>query len=237
MRFINDFSDIRHKTWCYYCNDTLGSTPTNREHIPTKGLLNKPFPKNLPVAEVCKKCNEQYSLDEEYFIAFLSAALSGSTDPNAQVIDSGRKIFFRNKSLQNRIERSKREFQTYGGQKEVLWIAELTRIHSVILKNARGHLFFENGEPMFDQPKEIAVFPLQKATENQLNSFFSNGKPLEFWPEVGSRWMQRLLEEPSFDTNGFYVLQPSVYRFRLDFCNGIAVKSVIHECLATYVAW
>ena len=49
--------------------------------------------------------------------------------------------------------------------------------------------------------------------------------------------MQRIVEEPCFDNDSFYVLQPDVYRYRLEFGGGVTVKTVIHEYLATYVAW
>ncbi|WP_157770076.1 hypothetical protein [Ruegeria marisrubri] len=237
MQFFHDFSDERNKTWCYHCTVTLGVNSTNREHIPTKSILAKPYPANLPVAEVCARCNEQHSLDEEYFIAFLSAVLTGSTDPNAQVLKAGTSIFARNKALRRRVERNKREYQTYGGQTNVVWNPELDRIHSVVIKNAKGHAFYENGEPMFDEPRAVAVFPLATASDEQLGSFFNGLDGLAVWPEVGSRWMQRMVGEPCFDNDGFYVLQPGVYRYRLEFEGGVTVKTVIHEYLATYVAW
>ncbi|KUJ85584.1 hypothetical protein AVO45_00900 [Ruegeria marisrubri] len=90
---------------------------------------------------------------------------------------------------------------------------------------------------MFDEPRAVAVFPLATASDEQLGSFFNGLDGLAVWPEVGSRWMQRMVGEPCFDNDGFYVLQPGVYRYRLEFEGGVTVKTVIHEYLATYVAW
>ncbi|WP_156916899.1 hypothetical protein [Leisingera aquimarina] len=235
VKVFTDHSDQRHNSWCYHCSRTLGSRETNREHIPTKNILTKPYPENLPVAAVCAKCNESYSLDEQYFIAFLSAVLSGTTDPNLQVNNAG-KSALKDPKLRGRIERSKREYLTIGGERVTLFEPEVDRVKNVAIKNARGHVFFENGEPKFEEPIFCDVFPLQTASDEQLDAIFPL-QHFDVWPEVGSRWMQRLIAESGFDDQSFYVVQPEVYRFRLDFDHGVTIRSVIHEYLATIVAW
>ena len=92
MRNIQDFSDRRHKAWCIHCTEPLFNLETNRDHVPTKGLLREPYPPNLPVIEICKACNLSFSADEEYFIALLGAVLTGSTDPTVQKHPSAARI-------------------------------------------------------------------------------------------------------------------------------------------------
>ena len=234
---FQDYSDDRHKGRCFHCGFPIGTHETNREHIPTKSLLVKPFPRDLPVIKVCSKCNESYSKDEEYLSAFISAVLSGTVEPDQQKLEIGRRVFSRNSALKNRIQRSKREFETLSGGRETVWMPETKRIERIAEKNARAHAFFENGEPMFTKPTQVLVFPLVTAADDLLAAFFGDGGSFDIWPEVGSRWMQRLLAEPSFDSDGFFLLQPDVYRFRLEFCAGLTVKSILHEYLATWVSW
>jgi hypothetical protein len=236
-KYFNDFSDDRNKAWCLHCGGSIGHRKTNREHIPTKSLLSKPFPDNLPVANVCADCNEGFSLDEEYFVAFLSAVLSGSTDPEDQKIQSAARILSENSALQGRLNRSKKSFNTIGGDTRVLWEPEWPRVARVLEKNARGHLFYENGEPIFEDPSSIDVFPLPTASDHQIRDFFGADLNQSTWPEVSSRWMQRLFEDRDFDNEGFLVVQPDIYRFKLEFDRGVTVKSILYEYLATSVEW
>ena len=52
---------------CVYCGDVADS----REHCPSKVILTKPFPSDLPVVPTCKKCNNSFAQDELYLKAFL----------------------------------------------------------------------------------------------------------------------------------------------------------------------
>ena len=51
MRTIHDlFNDNRLNNICPYCGD-YGDT---RDHVPSKALLDRPFPNDLPVVPACK---------------------------------------------------------------------------------------------------------------------------------------------------------------------------------------
>src|SRR5262249_221345 len=50
----------------------FGTTPTPQNPVPPKCLLQKPFPPNLLTVPSCKKCNADFSLDEQYFLVLLS---------------------------------------------------------------------------------------------------------------------------------------------------------------------
>ncbi len=56
------FIDERLKGNCAYC----GAVADSRDHIPSRVLLDEPYPENIPVAESCTKCNGGFSSDEEY---------------------------------------------------------------------------------------------------------------------------------------------------------------------------
>ena len=76
MKQIRTFSDERLDEFCSYC----GKKPETRDHVPSKVLLDKPFPENLPIVPACKKCNEDLSLDEEYFSCLIECILCGTTE-------------------------------------------------------------------------------------------------------------------------------------------------------------
>lgn len=117
----------------------------------------------------------------------------------------------------------------------MIWEPEWPRVANVLEKNARAHVFYENGEPMLEPAMQVAAMPLETATLEYLDYFYLGGQTTAVWPEVGSRWMQRLVTENAFDEHGFYVVQPSVYSFRLDFENGVEVRSLLHGYLAAIV--
>lgn len=54
MEEIEHFTDDRHKTWCIHCGSPIIDRHTNRDHVPTKGLLERPLPPHVPQVEVCK---------------------------------------------------------------------------------------------------------------------------------------------------------------------------------------
>ena len=139
MDQIREFVDQRQKGWCIHCGGWITDIPSNRDHAPSKSLLVKHYPANLPIVEVCVTCNNGFSRDEEYLAAFLSAVLSGSTECTAQRNPAAARILGRSEALRKRIERSKSEYKTVGGETRVLWKPEQDRINRVVVKNARGH--------------------------------------------------------------------------------------------------
>jgi hypothetical protein len=54
-------------TTCLFC----GEIADTKDHIPSKKLLEKPYPNNLLTIPSCDKCNKSFSLDEEYFLNVL----------------------------------------------------------------------------------------------------------------------------------------------------------------------
>ena len=68
-----------------------------RDHIPTKALLNPPYPEHLMDVGMCKECNSGFAKDEEYFSAFLASVISGSIEPDPTAVPHG----FPNSGLQS----------------------------------------------------------------------------------------------------------------------------------------
>jgi hypothetical protein len=235
MDQIKECVDERQKSWCINCGGTIRTIRTNRDHVPSKSLLLKPWPQNLPVVEVCTTCNTSFSLDEEYLAAFLGAVLSGSTEPDRQRLATAARVFREDGNLKARIDRARREYQTTAGETRVLWEPEWHRVHRIITKNARGHAFFEFGEPMLDEPRHVQAVPLEALTREQRAAF--EAVPTSgAWPEVGSRMLTRVTTGQDMD-GPWVIVQDSVYRYAVAQDDGILVSSVIHEYLATEVYW
>ena len=192
MEQIPDYSDTRNKAWCIHCGDWLTETETNRDHVPSKSLLLKPYPVDLPVVEICKACNTSFSQDEQYFVGFLGSVIAGTTNPDQQKIPTAKRILERNEKLRARIGRSHNPFTTIGGQAKSVWMPETDRINNVIIKNARGHAMYEYGEPMLSEPVSIWSAPLELLRAEERQTF----ETVDFgglFPEVGSRMMTRVL--------------------------------------------
>ncbi len=218
MEQLTDYSDSRNKGFCIHCGSGLRHDDSNRDYVPTRGLLNPPYPENLPVVDVCRQCNSGFSSDEEYLIAFLGSVLSGSTRPDPVRLPTASDLLAHSPRLGNRIDRSRTVQGNLWGDAEVLWEPELDRIERVLVKNARGHVLYELGEPMLEQPSHVSVCPIQALTTHQVDQF-ENVPYGSVWPEAGSRMMQRALivhgpggaQEVYFD--GWQDVQDGVYRY------------------------
>ena len=243
MRQLNDYSDSRNKSFCIHCGSGLRPEESNRDHVPTRGLLNPPYPENLPVVEVCRQCNIGFSSDEEYLIAFLGSVLSGSTTPDPVRFPAASGILTHSPRLRDRINQSQRIQSTLWDHSNLSWEPELDRVERVIVKNARGHVLYEIGEPMLEQPSLVSVCPIQAMTARQVDQF-DNVPSGSGWPEVGSRMMQRAFivhrpgdsQEVYFDS--WQDVQDSVYRYAVaQESDGILVRMVLREYLAAEVLW
>ena len=245
MDQVKDFSDSRNKAFCVHCGDWLTVGESSKDHVPTKGLLDPPHTEHLPVVKVCRPCNSGFAADEEYLIAFLGSVLSGSTRPNPVRFPKAVNILNHSPRLQNRIERSRTVQGTLWGDTEVLWKPEIDRIERVIVKNARGHVLYEIGEPMFERPSHVSARPIPAMTTQQVDQF-ENIPPLIGWPEVGSRMMMRgilTFDHPEngregYIDDGWLDVQDGVYRYAVIPISGqVLVKTVIYEYLAAEVVW
>ena len=236
MDEIAEFVDERQKSWCIHCARPLSSVKQTRDHIPTKTLLHLPFPRNMPIVHICAECNHGFSKDERYLVALLGAVVSGSTDPDAQVNSNAARILRNDQIVRSDVERGKKEYKTIGGEARVLWSVNFKRVKTVVVKNARGHLFFEYGEPMLREPLSVSVIPLNSMTGTERDDFEKIPED-SVWPEVGSRMMTRMMTGQDLD-GSWIVVQPGVYRYSVAQHDGdIMVRSVMSEYLATEVSW
>ena len=235
MKTLTDFSDNRHKAWCIHCGQGIGGLETNRDHVPSKSFLDDPYPSDLPVIEICQKCNTSFSTDEEYFAAFLGATLSGSTEANLQKTAAAARIFSRNKSLKERIDGRRRKYTTIGGEERIIWMPEMERIQNVVIKNARGHVYYELGQPAFGEPTSLMIQPLETMSPEDRSSFLRIDYGMG-WPEIGSRMFTRLIAGQDMH-DCWIVVQGGVYRFAVVEDSGFDVRIIMREYLAAQILW
>ncbi len=234
MDQIEEFVDERQKSWCIHCGGWIAELDSNHDHVPSKSLLREPYPANLPVGEVCKGCNEGFSLDEEYLVVFLNCVLVGSIDPDQQRNPRVERILRKKSKIRARIDASRKRYKTLGGETRSVWTPELERVNRVIIKNARGHALFEYGEPILREPQSVWSAPLETLTTEQRTAFETIERGV--WPEVGSRMLTRVVTGQ--DLSGSWVIvQDGTYRYAVAQQGAILVKSVLCEYLATEVFW
>lgn len=236
MKGMLDFSDERHKAWCIHCGAVLANVENNLDHVPSKSILDRPFPDNLPTTRICRSCNTSFSNDEEYFIAFLGSVLAGTVDPERQIVERAEKTLSKNRRLQEEIESQLQVVKDEVGNDRVTFVPEISRIQNVIVKNARGHVLFEHGQPVEGEPVRVSIQPIP-AIPPEMRESFENIDYGAGWPEVGSRLMARLISGDDLRSDGWVIVQPDVYRFAVMDNGRFVVRTVIREYLATEVVW
>lgn len=236
LKAVPDLADERHKSWCIHCGVVLASVETNLDHVPSKSILDRPLPENLPTIRICRSCNTSFSNDEEYFSAFLGSVLAGTTDPGHQIVERAGRTLSKNSRLQDKIEGRRRVERNVDGIDCVSFKPDIDRIRNVVIKNARGHVLFEHGKSARGEPAHIAIEPLQILTPEVVRIF----ETIDYgsvWPEVGSRLMSRLIGGEDMRPDGWVIVQPNVYRFAVVDGGQFVVRTVIREYLATEVIW
>ncbi|MGV8946480.1 MAG: hypothetical protein ACOH1N_08635 [Lutibacter sp.] len=229
MRQIKTFSDNRLDTQCAYC----GEFPDTRDHVPSKILLEKPFPENLPVVPSCLNCNNGFSLDEEYFACLIECVICGTTEIDKLLRESIRKILKHKNKLKIRLDKA-----LVNDNGNIHFKIETERVKNVLMKLAYGHAKFENSETLFSKPENIWFKPLDLMDETEREYYFSVTE-LQKAPEIGSREMQNLyLTESGIPTDNWNMVQDEIYIYSVtNTINNLKVRIIIWNYLACEIIW
>jgi len=226
------FLDPRLVGGCAYC----GRKPNTRDHVPSKALLDDPMPDNLPVVPACKRCNQKFSLDEEYVACLLECVLCGSVNTEELQREKVKKTLSKKPGLASMLYDSRRT--TADGP--TVWVPDEDRVRNVVLKLGRGHAAYELSSPQLDEPIEARWKPLVCMSLAELHEFerAGAGEP-RGWPEIGNRAFLRACgAEPHTDPSSPWVqVQESRYRYSIDQFRGVVVRMVLAEYLACEVEW
>lgn len=237
MQQLNNYADSRLVQGCIFC----GGLADTRDHIPSKCILDKPYPENLPVVGCCYKCNQSFSSDEQYFVCMLESLLCGSTNPQNIRRHSVSKILEKSPALRARIQNSIREVNG-----KIVFTPEIERVNNVMLKLAQGHAAFELGLIRRDKPSHFWCGLLSSLSDEEKDIF--NSVHFQYTlGEVGSRSTQRLLvtqlstqegESVTFLINDWIDVQDDRYRYiAIDDMGMIIIRILIDEIFACEVAW
>jgi hypothetical protein len=147
---------------CIYCGtrDNL-----NRDHVPPKAILRKPYPSNLATVPSCMTCNENYSKDEEYFRLVIIGLLCHSEESEGLFDGPMARSMDRNNKLEDLMFNS---LQVIGGR--VALDVEYPRVFRIAEKIVRGMEFIENGNILpFNQKFKVSFHEV-------INEDSGNGK-------------------------------------------------------------
>jgi hypothetical protein len=230
MDQLNDYADARLLIGCIHC---AGKTGT-RDHIPSRVLLDEPYPENLPVVPACHKCNAGFSLDEEYVACLIECARTGSVD--AVKRPKVRRILRHLPALSERLKQAR----SMSDSGSVFHSFEAERIKRVVLKLARGHAAYELSEQRCGEPSHFMATPLHTLSSEARSHFEELPSP-SAWPEVGTRAMQRMASSMGTATaiySDWIEVQEGQYRY-FAFAEGapVLVRIVVGEYLACEVIW
>lgn len=241
MDQVHDYADDRLLRGCVYC----GGLPNTQDHVPSRILLDEPFPEQLPKVGACEACNVGFSFDEQYVACLVECARLGHTDPDQHEREKVAKILRRSPALRARLEAAR----TIDGD-QIIFATEPARVKNILLKLAKGHAMYElswfpKHEPTFYQWNAINLLDDASRAE------FEAVDPPSLFGEIGSRASQRLMvvqatlrgpdgedEIVNFLINDWIEVQEGRYRYIVTDQDGlIRVRIVIGECLACEVIW
>ena len=217
-----NYGDERQTFWCALCG---GRTET-RDHAPSRVFLEPPYPAQLPVVRTCASCNQGASLDEEYVACLVECAAVASID-GPRLRPRIRRKLQEKPSLRERIRKSMVGEQAFA--------VEHDRVSRVIVKLARGHALFELNEPRWEEPDRVQFATLQTLTSDA-RRIFEELPVSDIWPEVGSRAMQRIVDDQP-GASAWINVQTGLYRYLASVAGGTLVRLVIREYLACEIAW
>jgi hypothetical protein len=226
MKQMRNFGDSREMAFCAYC----GRNTETRDHVPSKVFLDEPYPTNLPVVPSCRLCNQSFSLDEEYVACLIECARMGSVRMDDLRREKIRRILKRKPALVSRLSQARKETAN-----EAFFNVETERLRDVALKLARGHAAFELNLPQLDDPSVVTVLPLASMASDTREEF-ETPERFSFWPEVGSRAMQRLVIN-EIGASEWITVQTGRYRYLTSVGAGVLVRIVISEYFACEAIW
>lgn len=156
---------------CSLCGEVITpDTKITKEHVIPRVFLEKPFPKELPTTLSCLKCNNSYSIDEQYLACLIECVISGTTDPNKIVRKRISRTLEKDVKLRKMLENKKIE-SNEGRISFSIDNIDKRRIENVLVKLARTHLFYLINEINLKDPKDL-IYCIGQSTESKLRSLW-----------------------------------------------------------------
>lgn len=199
-----EYGEGHPERMCCYC----GAWADTVDHVPSKVLLDEPYPENLPVVPCCRKCNEQFSLDEEYVAVLLECVRLQTFEPS----------LFKRKKIRKIAEHNPAILRTVRETIHPLLDGHFTidpenaRLNRVLTKLIAGHLRFEGLDQLFlHDGLDITFYQGIHANQEFYRQFHT---PIYsgLLPEVGSRALMTMVENGRAGSWWFEV-KPDIYEY------------------------
>lgn len=174
-----EYGEGHPERMCCYCGEWADTV----DHVPSKVFLDKPYPENLPVVPCCRKCNEQFSSDEEY-VAVLLECVRWQTFELEQ---------FKREKIRKIVEHNPLILKTVRETVHPLLDGHFTidpanaRLNKVLTKLIAGHLRFEGLEQWFLHDGFDITFYQDIHSNQDFYRRFHSPIFSGLLPEVGSR--------------------------------------------------
>lgn len=182
---------------CVYC----GLAATTRDHVPSRCLLEKPYPPNLLTVPSCAACNRGFSKDEEYFL--IALAQVGFTPTLMSLVGKEGRVYRaleRNARLDDRIVQS----LNAGKDNRVYFSPEPGRVGRVASKVALGlYVHRHKRFPRLDQFGPVEVHHHLESGLTEGVHFISTGAGKVPTATVNSR----------FEFKPWTIIQPDVFAY------------------------
>ena len=202
--------------------------PDSKEHVIPKVFLEKPFPNDLPTTISCRKCNENYSKDEQYLACLIECVICGTTDPNKIERKRISRTLKKSPNLRKMLENNK----TITDKGDIFFNIDSARVENVLIKLARAHLFHYINEINYEKPLFLKYEPIINFSPKEKALFLKNEGKL--YPELGSRYFISSIEK-NID---WHIIQRDSFKFLIEVKSDYnTVKFLIRNYLACIVAW
>lgn len=189
---------------CCYC----GNWADTVDHVPSKVFLDSLYPDNLPVVPCCRKCNEQFSQDEEYVAVLLECVRWQTFNLEEFKREKVRKIVEHNPAILKTV----RETINPLLDRHFTIDADNARLRTVMTKLIVGHLRFEGLDQLFYHDGLEIHFYQDILNNREFYRKFHSPISSGLLPEVGSRALIAMVEQGCTGSPWFAV-QPNMYEY------------------------
>lgn len=199
-----EYGEGHPETVCCYCGEWAETV----DHVPSKVFLDEPYPENLPCVPCCRRCNERFSLDEEFIAVLLECVRWQTFDVEQFKREKVRKIAEHTPAILQTVRESISPL--LDGHFTIN--AEDARLNRVLTKLIAGHLRFEGLDQSFLHKGFKMHFYQNVHTNREFYQRFHSPIMSSLLPEVGSRALIAMFEQGSAG-GPWLEVQPGMYEY------------------------
>lgn len=227
MTSRNEYGPWQQKDICFYC----GERADTRDHIPSKVILDEPYPESLAVVPCCRRCNNGFSSDEQYSAVLIECIRVQSIDPHSMLRPKVKDIVDHSPALLQTVKKSV-TVDLFG---HLSIDEDDVRFKNFVIKLATAHIRYELSLLAIElRPSKISVMEVGIMLEDFKKTFFSPIQ-INLLPETSSRQMQSLMVS---DDGRFFIpwmpYQEGIYSYQVN-PETYEVRILIQDFLAIQV--